>query len=1497
MWLYKVTEAFLRKSSPSNVRISSKEAVIKYIESEGTCKCGLECPFKVEDTFTFDASVACKEVKDDDSTSNDTMKLCNSKHKLAAVHKLPLKDANATKTSESECVPKVSSASCDSTPHKRTRGKSRTSQNPYDRMLVSQLLAQRDKLLKKPKVTTSSCSIISKSSPNAVRSSSKSALSTVSAHSHSKVSVSHSCQQPIASSTLFSGNSNLSSSQCKISFDLASSTPKVSDSNFSPAKTMVNRSDSSCTNFISSHTKIDPKLSVGSAPCQMFQPQIKSDCLPLKQEQSQPICKVSSSSMINHHKPRKHCGQVYGRVSPCPNVDVREMLSENNNPRIPFPNPYAAAPTQYLNRLTNRIGMPKTTNCGKLITCYSSRKSITTSSVSDSPSCECHSAKSFGDSAIAPNNCKYDCCRRNSPTLPVNPQLSTNLISNIKHQPKDLPNSVQMNAVKSSIDVRSPDQFCISHFHSQSHQSIHANSSHMPHKNVLFSNQKGNIESTTAKSSTDSATALSEVPEKLSECCVISSVNISNMDVASASNSTCVTKNSVQHLPKFYAKTVSKSVNVNCSCVVQNAAKTLVCTCDKSVAKPMNYSCSDVVDSISCNSSLVLPDSNIVSSALVSQCHQMTINPPNSVASNSLLPMHCDINQACANNVIRPSSIPSVNMVSTTMPQMFPTVGVPQQVLGNPIPQPSTVLQVVNMYAVNTMQGPMLLQNSSNVPSSFVQNSPLHSLCSQNLQQISPNNVCLTPSNIVTNVNGQSPIGKTNISDDGVHSQNSKFWVSHPKSPVASFSPADNNSLLVSPNSNLSTNNVQNQHTIYQGQNLNQILPNSSTSHLPVYNSNNSIAVLPRSAPQIFIPNHPTNTYSVLQSPLSPLNAVHKPMMVGHPSPNTQSVFLNSQPSPSNLQQGQSVMQALTLMPGGLSSVQSVTIGHLPTQSMMTYQPQPHQLIAPGAVPTQLINTATQQYSTLPYQTPGFNVLQPQQSVTLITNNGEAPAMPTLPLHQAPVADGNSVSVLHSNMPTVIRVNQSISKPVSDSCMRSNVPADTLESTCEVQNSSRMPSNEPNKANNTPIPMNHENPHPDSTTAVCEELVGLRNDGHIILLDKSSVTDVTGCADLNASSETLSDDVIESITSESQLTSSEAGDFDGCSALADHDSEIEGSSHDLGSDQEDYEVLNSSNDACSTVCSNEQDKIQCDKKLSDDTTISESGSDGAMSDEEDEGSASSLGFSTTTEMFYPSVIELEKSMPSFESIICIGAEQTCGVEGRSESQNNIADEHFVSSRPEETSPARSKESSDSGVESGQEPLISANDVIEIENAQLCHPIVHTTDNTDNEMIQGIKRKGVKRRRRELSLLQRSAENCLADSLNSEDESELQSTVEPRSFNVGDLVWGQIRGYPSWPGKLVSDEQVKGVGGGPQLGKLWVKWFGDHPCTQVEPEKLKTLSEGLEAHHRARKKHRSDSDNSDVDYEPMESDNETIDSYESDDVLSEHEDDGVMLFDV
>ncbi|XP_064442569.1 methyl-CpG-binding domain protein 5 isoform X4 [Mirounga angustirostris] len=79
---------------------------------------------------------------------------------------------------------------------------------------------------------------------------------------------------------------------------------------------------------------------------------------------------------------------------------------------------------------------------------------------------------------------------------------------------------------------------------------------------------------------------------------------------------------------------------------------------------------------------------------------------------------------------------------------------------------------------------------------------------------------------------------------------------------------------------------------------------------------------------------------------------------------------------------------------------------------------------------------------------------------------------------------------------------------------------------------------------------------------------------------------------------------------------------------------------------------------------------------------------------------------------------------------------------------------------------------------------------------------------------------------------------------------------PRTFNVGDLVWGQIKGLTSWPGKLVREDDVhNSCQQSPEEGKVWVIWFGLHAFTQVEPEKLKTLTEGLEAYSRARKRNR------------------------------------------
>nr|CAD7433075.1 unnamed protein product [Timema monikensis] len=64
------------------------------------------------------------------------------------------------------------------------------------------------------------------------------------------------------------------------------------------------------------------------------------------------------------------------------------------------------------------------------------------------------------------------------------------------------------------------------------------------------------------------------------------------------------------------------------------------------------------------------------------------------------------------------------------------------------------------------------------------------------------------------------------------------------------------------------------------------------------------------------------------------------------------------------------------------------------------------------------------------------------------------------------------------------------------------------------------------------------------------------------------------------------------------------------------------------------------------------------------------------------------------------------------------------------------------------------------------------------------------------------------------------------------------------LSPGDLVWGSARGYPAWPGKLV----------GPVLGSpglVSVRWFGGGGESQVAARLLKTLSEGLEAHHTAR----------------------------------------------
>ncbi|KAL1452919.1 hypothetical protein WDU94_007103 [Cyamophila willieti] len=87
----------------------------------------------------------------------------------------------------------------------------------------------------------------------------------------------------------------------------------------------------------------------------------------------------------------------------------------------------------------------------------------------------------------------------------------------------------------------------------------------------------------------------------------------------------------------------------------------------------------------------------------------------------------------------------------------------------------------------------------------------------------------------------------------------------------------------------------------------------------------------------------------------------------------------------------------------------------------------------------------------------------------------------------------------------------------------------------------------------------------------------------------------------------------------------------------------------------------------------------------------------------------------------------------------------------------------------------------------------------------------------------------------------------SDHSNDSDDMSVATTTKLLGLSEGDLVWGQVKGYPSWPGKLISPA--------PTQGRVWVKWFGmsNEPLSEVEPTTLKSLSQGLEAHHRSRKK--------------------------------------------
>ncbi|XP_012274290.1 uncharacterized protein LOC105696426 isoform X2 [Orussus abietinus] len=67
--------------SPSSTALGSLDQLKKYLTTPGTCKCGLECPFRPERIFNFDPKVTTRSWGADQERTQEMTKLCNHKRK------------------------------------------------------------------------------------------------------------------------------------------------------------------------------------------------------------------------------------------------------------------------------------------------------------------------------------------------------------------------------------------------------------------------------------------------------------------------------------------------------------------------------------------------------------------------------------------------------------------------------------------------------------------------------------------------------------------------------------------------------------------------------------------------------------------------------------------------------------------------------------------------------------------------------------------------------------------------------------------------------------------------------------------------------------------------------------------------------------------------------------------------------------------------------------------------------------------------------------------------------------------------------------------------------------------------------------------------------------------------------------------------------------------------------------------------------------------------
>ncbi|XP_036387671.1 methyl-CpG-binding domain protein 5-like, partial [Megalops cyprinoides] len=85
-WQRKVEDGTVAYISPSGTVLSSVEEVRTYLLTDGTCKCGLECPLVVHKVFNFDPGAVVRQRSQQPGKAEEDMtKLCNHRRKVVAM--------------------------------------------------------------------------------------------------------------------------------------------------------------------------------------------------------------------------------------------------------------------------------------------------------------------------------------------------------------------------------------------------------------------------------------------------------------------------------------------------------------------------------------------------------------------------------------------------------------------------------------------------------------------------------------------------------------------------------------------------------------------------------------------------------------------------------------------------------------------------------------------------------------------------------------------------------------------------------------------------------------------------------------------------------------------------------------------------------------------------------------------------------------------------------------------------------------------------------------------------------------------------------------------------------------------------------------------------------------------------------------------------------------------------------------------------------------------